>query len=71
MLELSDRELKYIIINMLKEQVKNGQHAWTNGDIQQRDGNCKSGNAKNIFLISETKIQWVNRKLNTTEERIH
>lgn len=50
MLELSDRELKYIIINMLKEQVKNGQHAWTNGDIQQRDGNCKSGNAKNIFF---------------------
>lgn len=25
---------------------------------------------KIFFLISETKIQWVNRKLNTTEERI-
>ena len=26
---------------------------------------------KIFFLISETKIQWVNRKLDTTEERIH
>lgn len=44
MLELSDKEFKICIINLLKNLSERGQHAWEGGKFQQRNENGNNWN---------------------------